>query len=166
MTSAAASSHGTIHESERSSNQDDPIFDVAAQQCFDRAFEALYNYQQAETHWVGTLSSSALATAMALVALQLVDPVQYAEPIRRGREWLLATQAVDGGWGDAVVDPTNINATSLAIGALTFTAPATGGTWRLGGGRRSQALYPQWAGSYRSCPGRPDGLAKDQAFAA
>src|SRR5437879_3189040 len=98
MMSASAGSLGAMQESGRSSNQDGPVFGVTAQRCFDRALEALLDLQQAQTHWVGTLSSSALSTSMALVALQLVESVQYAEPIRLGRSWLFSTQAVDGGW--------------------------------------------------------------------
>lgn len=75
--------------------------------------------------WVGVLSSSALATAVAIVALKLTDAQRYATEITRGRRWLWETQAADGGWGDAVIDPSNINATALAIGALTFTASPT-----------------------------------------
>ncbi|MBF6589035.1 MAG: hypothetical protein IVW57_00715, partial [Ktedonobacterales bacterium] len=87
-----------------------------------RVIAYLTQQQRTADHWVGTLSSSALATAMSIVALKLVDETQYAERIRRGRRWLIRTQAQDGGWGDAVVDASNINATSLALSALAFTA--------------------------------------------
>jgi squalene-hopene/tetraprenyl-beta-curcumene cyclase len=90
----------------------------------ERAAGALRAQQRDRSHWVGTLSSSALATAMSIVALHVVDPARHRGPIARGRRWLVATQAPDGGWGDAVVDPSNVNATSLAIGALTLTRPA------------------------------------------
>src|SRR5437764_8822619 len=90
--------------------------------CLDRTAAYLHEQQRSGDHWVGTLSSSALATAISIVALQLVDSARYREHIARGHRWLLQTQADDGGWGDAVVDASNINATSLALGALTFTA--------------------------------------------
>jgi squalene-hopene/tetraprenyl-beta-curcumene cyclase len=77
--------------------------------------------QQRTDHWVGTLSSSALATAMSTVALKMMDAKHYADQIQRGRRWLIRTQLADGGWGDAVIDEANINATSLAIAALVFT---------------------------------------------
>ncbi|MDB5059622.1 MAG: Prenyltransferase/squalene oxidase, partial [Chloroflexi bacterium] len=128
MIGVPASLTGADRQSQRSSRVDVASFGASAQTCLDRAFEALRTQQQAHTHWVGTLSSSALATSLALAALQLVDPVQYVEPIRRGRGWLFTTQATDGGWGDAVIDPTNINATSLALGALTLTTDITEGT--------------------------------------
>ena len=89
----------------------------------ERALDYLRREQRDRTHWVGELSSSALATAMSIVALSLVDRVRHRDRIAHGRRWLLATQAADGGWGDAMTDPSNINATSLTIGALVFTMP-------------------------------------------
>lgn len=88
-----------------------------------RTITYLTTAQRDGNHWVGVLSSSALATALSITALHVVDRQRYAAQIQRGRAWLFATQAANGGWGDAVVDPSNINATSLAIGALTLTAP-------------------------------------------
>jgi squalene-hopene/tetraprenyl-beta-curcumene cyclase len=58
---------------------------------------------------------------MALEALYLVDAHAHAPRIRAGTSWLAKTQHEDGGWGDAVVDSSNLNATSLALGALTLT---------------------------------------------
>src|ERR687884_2138615 len=92
------------------------------QRCLDRTVAYLHEQQRSGDHWVGTLSSSALATAISIVALQVVDGARYRAHIARGHRWLLQTQADDGGWGDAVVDASNINATSLALAALTFTA--------------------------------------------
>jgi squalene-hopene/tetraprenyl-beta-curcumene cyclase len=92
------------------------------QRCLDRTAAYLHEQQRSGDHWVGTLSSSALATAIAIVALQVVDGARYRAHIAHGHRWLLQTQADDGGWGDAVVDASNINATSLALAALTFTA--------------------------------------------
>ncbi len=82
--------------------------------------------QRGDGSWAGVLSSSALATSIAIVGLALVDAVAHRVRITRGRRWLLAAQHADGGWGDATGDPSNINATSLAIAALTFTHPADG----------------------------------------
>src|SRR5437868_10098737 len=90
--------------------------------CLDRTAAYLHEQQRSGDHWVGTLSSSALATAISIVALQVVDGARYRAHIACGHRWLLQTQADDGGWGDAVVDASNINATSLALAALTFTA--------------------------------------------
>ncbi len=101
-----------------------PAAPAALSRALERTAQYLRTRQLAGGHWVGTLSSSALATAMAIVALQLADPARYRDRMQRGRRWLLQTQAADGGWGDAVVDAANINATSLALAALVYTAGA------------------------------------------
>ena len=96
----------------------------ASGQALARALAYLRIEQQADNHWAGVLSSSALATAIAIVALHLVDRAAHADRIAAGRHWLFATQLDDGGWGDGMIDESNINATSLAIGALVYTQPA------------------------------------------
>ena len=50
--------------------------------------------------WVGRLSSSAVATALAVSALHRVAPDTHSRAIRDGRDWLTRTQREDGGWGD------------------------------------------------------------------
>ncbi|MEO7001799.1 MAG: hypothetical protein ABI068_08245, partial [Ktedonobacterales bacterium] len=75
--------------------------------------------------WAGELSSSALATAMSIVALHLTGSERFQPQIAHGRAWLFATQQADGGWGDAISDTANVNATSLAYAALILTAPDT-----------------------------------------
>jgi squalene-hopene/tetraprenyl-beta-curcumene cyclase len=95
---------------------------AALQRALDATMVYLRAQQQDQSHWVGTLSSSALATAMSMVALRLADGPHHREQIECGRRWLLADQHEDGGWGDAMIDPSNINSTSLAIVALQFTA--------------------------------------------
>jgi len=94
---------------------------AALQHSLDRVADHLRAEQRPTGYWVGELSTSALATAMSMVGLWQTNRARYHSPIVRGRHWLFATQHPDGGWGDAVVDPSNINATSLAIGALTLT---------------------------------------------
>ncbi len=79
-------------------------------------------------HWEGELSSSALSTATAVVALEsyanLVDSENRASStalrslIASGREWLMAHQNDDGGWGDTSISLSNISTTSLGWGAL------------------------------------------------
>ncbi|HKV85764.1 MAG TPA: prenyltransferase/squalene oxidase repeat-containing protein [Ktedonobacterales bacterium] len=98
-----------------------PSAEVSPAGALTRALTFLREDQRDGAHWAGVLSSSALATAMSIVALHATDAHGYSEQIALGRDWLLATQADDGGWGDAVVDSANINATSLALGALAYT---------------------------------------------
>lgn len=99
---------------------------TVAARAVHRTATYLRTAQHEDTFWVGSLSSSALATAMCLVLLQTIDRAAHADRIARGRAWLLATQHEDAGWGDAVQDPSNIHSTSLAISALTFTRPRQG----------------------------------------
>ena len=103
-----------IHESA-------PVAGAVPVTALERALNLLRNEQREGHFWAGELSSSALATAMSLVALHITDAQAHAEHIESGRNWLLRMQREDGGWGDALTDPSNINATSLALGALTFT---------------------------------------------
>ena len=64
-------------------------------------------------HWEGELSTSALSTATAIVALHTVDPEEHASLIDRGIDWLLDHQNEDGGWGDTVLSHSNISTTLL-----------------------------------------------------
>lgn len=99
----------------------------------ERAREAAVTALLAERgpagHWVGELSSSALSTATAVVALTLVargDAVagRRSEVMRtRGWQWLVAHQNADGGWGDTVRSRSNISTTTLVWAALGL-APA------------------------------------------
>lgn len=118
MTNIVTEPAKTDEEARGSSNEQ-----AILERTLDGALSYLRREQRDGNHWVGELSSSALATSMSIVALWLVDRVGDAEVIARGRLWLLATQLKDGGWGDAMVDPANINATSLTIGALVLTMP-------------------------------------------
>jgi squalene-hopene/tetraprenyl-beta-curcumene cyclase len=69
-------------------------------------------------HWEGRLSSSALSTATAIVALVLAD--RTSPLIRAGCDWLIANQNEDGGWGDTVRSHSNLSTTLLSWSALSF----------------------------------------------
>jgi len=66
--------------------------------------------------WVGRLSSSALSTATAVIALSANR--SDAELVARGRAWLAETQNADGGFGDTVSSVSNISTTALCWAAL------------------------------------------------
>ncbi len=68
--------------------------------------------------WEGELSSSALSTATAVIALLRVDREAHAAPARRGLEWLAATQCADGGWGDTSISKPNLSTTLLCRAAF------------------------------------------------
>lgn len=83
-----------------------------------RATQALLTELNADGHWTGELSSSALSTATAVTALAITDRAAYAEPIAAGLRWLVATQNADGGWGDTVLSKSNISTTALCWAAF------------------------------------------------
>src|SRR5205807_6147486 len=67
-------------------------------------------------HWVGELSTSALATATAVSALALVQKhtsQDHSALIAGGIAWLAAHQNADGGWRDTVRSTSNISTTML-----------------------------------------------------
>lgn len=94
-----------------------------------RALEAVVCQLEAERggtdHWEGRLSSSALSTATAVVALALAerpDPGRYQDRIRSGLRWLATYVNADGGWGDTVCSRSNLSTTALvwaAFGAVS-----------------------------------------------
>jgi len=71
-------------------------------------------------HWEGELSSSALSTATAIVALHSVDAVRHHPLIEAGAQWLIANQNADGGWGDTTISKSNLSTTLLCWSALTL----------------------------------------------
>jgi squalene-hopene/tetraprenyl-beta-curcumene cyclase len=69
-------------------------------------------------HWSGELSSSALSTAVATIALGRIDRGSHESLIRAGLEWLAANQNTDGGWGDTIRSRSNISTTALCWAAF------------------------------------------------
>jgi len=66
--------------------------------------------------WEGRLSSSALSTATAVIALSF-DEADSAL-VSKGRAWLIDSQNLDGGWGDTTASLSNISTTALCWVAL------------------------------------------------
>ena len=81
-------------------------------------------------HWIGELSSSALATAGAASALCIVARNVKEESRRdaylqlagRSVDWLVAGQNGDGGWGDTRGGASNLAATLLVRAAVHLAA--------------------------------------------
>jgi len=85
-------------------------------------------------HWEGELSTSALSTATAVVALQLVAAdvrrltsesetgqsllTSAATLIKGGVRWLAQNQNADGGWGDTIKSISNLSTTTLCWAAF------------------------------------------------
>jgi squalene-hopene/tetraprenyl-beta-curcumene cyclase len=102
---------------------------------FERAYQttlaALLAERNAEGHWTGELSTSALSTATAVAALAMVQKHSHDSSIRPnpqaqkfaglingGLAWLASHQNPDGGWGDTVVSFSNISTTLLCRAAF------------------------------------------------
>ena len=69
--------------------------------------ERLLSERSPAGYWVGELSSSALSTATAVMALQLAGGRERL--VVGGLDWLERTQNPDGGWGDTVRSISNIS---------------------------------------------------------
>jgi squalene-hopene/tetraprenyl-beta-curcumene cyclase len=78
----------------------------------------LLSLRNEKGHWEGELSSSALSTATAIVALKLVDAAKHADFIEKGAAWLRQHQNADGGWGDTTISKSNLSTTLLCWSAL------------------------------------------------
>ena len=77
-------------------------------------------------HWEGELSSSALSTATAVIALLCVDREAHGALAQRGLAWLAQTQCGDGGWGDTTLSRPNLSTTLLCLAAFGIG----GGAWQ------------------------------------
>lgn len=106
-----------------------PPGDAERQAALDRLTAGLLAARTADGHWTGELSSSALSTATAVIALALVQraapastgaPDALAALVRGGVAWLVRTQDPDGGWGDTTDSPGNVSTIALGWAALTI----------------------------------------------
>ncbi len=100
----------------------------------DKLSETLTNTRAAllaergvEGYWVGELSSSALSTATAVMALSLVGDPDDAELVAAGVRWLVDHQNADGGWGDTTASFSNISTTLLCWSALGLAGDGAAG---------------------------------------
>ncbi len=93
----------------------------------------LLDARVADGHWEGELSSSALSTATAVVALALVGRERHGKLIDGGLDWLARHQNSDGGWGDTTASISNISTTALCWAAFS-----------LAGKNRSTAAAEDW----------------------
>ena len=88
---------------------------------YQTALAALLKERTPAGHWVGELSTSALSTATAVMALHLVQMhtgQSHQALIDGGLAWLVQHQNEDGGWGDTVKSISNISTTMLCHAVL------------------------------------------------
>ena len=97
--------------------------------------------------WVGELSSSALSTATAVMALATVNREANADWIIHGLRWLAAHVNSDGGWGDTIRSQSNLSTTALV--------------WAAFGAARADADFPAAAAGAVAYLGRAAGSLKD-----
>ena len=91
---------------------------------FTTVRDALLAERNSDGVWEGQLSTSALSTATAVVALQMMQENAKSPPddlprlIDGGLQWLASNQNDDGGWGDTVKSFSNISTSMLAHAAF------------------------------------------------
>ena len=99
------------------------------QEAAHSASQALLAESTPAGHWIGELSTSALSTAAAVLALELLQRERaelgsrLAPLIAGGIEWLAAHQNADGGWGDTVKSFSNISTTMLVDASFRAIDP-------------------------------------------
>ena len=116
-------------------NSDSDLHGEEIRQALASATRKLLESRVPAGHWEGELSSSALSTATAVLALAVVlregeghlGQALLADCRRmavRGTDWLVGNRNPDGGFGDTVGSPGNLSTTALAWAALTATDPS------------------------------------------
>jgi len=70
--------------------------------------------------WTGRLASSALSTAVAMVAIKIRDDEGSEERIASGLNWLLSNANSDGGFGDTPESISNVSTSMLCYAAIRF----------------------------------------------
>ena len=76
--------------------------------------------------WSGRLSSSALATAVAIVSLKINGNYSDNSLVAKGLNWLLNHNNVDGGFGDTPESKSNVSTSLLAYAAIFLCGEGDG----------------------------------------
>jgi squalene-hopene/tetraprenyl-beta-curcumene cyclase len=126
----------------------------------DRVRARLLELRAPDGLWRGRLSSSALATAVALLALDRVRG--HDELVRKGVSWLAMTQLPDGGFGDTPGSVPNLSTTVLCWAALK----AAGGAEAAPVVERARAWIDRAAGEKPLAHAVSDAYGEDRTFSA
>ena len=91
--------------------------------------------RNADGHWIGELSTSALSTATAISAMSVVlqqsedhaghDRQQLQALVTGGIQWLAEHQNEDGGYGDTTLSYSNVATTMLVVAAMHLAEVTT-----------------------------------------
>ncbi len=87
---------------------------------FKELVTQLKSQQNEEGFWSGQLASSALATAVAIVAIKISTEKPDNVIIINGLDWLVNHQNNDGGFGDTPESMSNVSTTLLSYAAIRF----------------------------------------------
>ncbi len=104
-------------------------FDNRLKRAADLVEQRLLGERTSDGHWRGELSTSALSTATATLALALVEKhggPEHRELVARGAHWLAENVHTDGGWGDTPASRSNISTTTLCWATLRAVARSEG----------------------------------------
>jgi squalene-hopene/tetraprenyl-beta-curcumene cyclase len=88
------------------------------------AVAALFAEQRPDGSWEGCVPSSATATASVIIAFCIADPSGSGDLTGRAVDWITDIQNPDGGWGDVPGGASTVNATAIALSAVTMARPA------------------------------------------
>ena len=116
------------------------------QAALKKTTEALLSEMNPQGYWTGELSSSALSTAVAVIALHRMGESSFVQP---GLRWLADHANEDGGWGDTIRSRSNLSTTALVWAA--FGATGQDNTFRVAIDRAEQWLWKE-AGSRERLP--------------
>jgi squalene-hopene/tetraprenyl-beta-curcumene cyclase len=87
---------------------------------FQQLVTHLLKEQNEQGFWRGRLSSSALSTAVSIVALKLNGSEQHLQQIEKGFLWLLDHVNPDGGFGDTPESISNVSTSLLSYAAIRY----------------------------------------------
>ncbi len=113
--------------------------------------------------WEGELSSSALSTAVAVLALGSSQPGETDQRrMQQGLDWLASTQLPDGGWGDTKKSRANV-ATTLLVWSAFGMGATHGLKGGAGGGGENIAVSERPAADYASVVARTEAWLQREA---